>query len=100
MGFASRYQALIASHRSVEEKIESEMKRPMPDSLILQRLKRRKLLLKDEIESWERLMGAVGASEDGRVSASYSLAPANRRATAASHLGERDGPGRYSARIN
>ena len=35
------------------------MKRPLPNSFVLQRLKRQKLLVKDEIDSWERLLCAV-----------------------------------------
>ena len=55
----NRYQALIEKHRRIEAKLTAEMKRPLPDSLVLQRLKRKKLLLRDEIDSWERLMSAV-----------------------------------------
>ena len=54
-----RYDALLAKHRTLEEKLEAELARPLPDSLVVQRLKRHKLLVKDEIESWERLMRAV-----------------------------------------
>ena len=55
-----RYDSLRNKHRKIEARLSAEMRRPLPDSLLLQRLKRRRLLLKDEIESWERLMGAVG----------------------------------------
>lgn len=56
----ARYQSLRAKHRRIEAKLEAEMQRPLPDSLLLQRLKRRRLLVKDELESWERLIGAIG----------------------------------------
>lgn len=50
-----RYDALIERHRRIDAKLAEEMKRPLPNALVLQRLKRRKLILKDEIEAWERL---------------------------------------------
>ena len=59
MHIENRYDALIERHRRIEAKLAAELKRPLPDSLALQRLKREKLLVKDEIESWERLMSAV-----------------------------------------
>ncbi len=61
MRLGDKYGALIERHRGLEAEIAAEMKRPMPDSMLLQRLKRQKLLLKDEIESWERLFSAVRA---------------------------------------
>ena len=59
MHIENRYDALIERHRLIEAKLAAEMKRPMPDSMVMQRLKRQKLLIRDEIESWERLLGAV-----------------------------------------
>ncbi len=59
MGLETRYDALIEKHRTIEARLADEMKRPLPDSLVLQRLKRQKLLVKDDIQSWERLMAAV-----------------------------------------
>ena len=59
MSLDTRYDALIEKHRSIEAKLADEMKRPLPDALVLQRLKRQKLLVKDDIHSWERLMAAV-----------------------------------------
>ena len=59
MHIENRYDALIERHRRMEAKLAAELKRPLPDSFAVQRLKREKLLVKDEIESWERLMSAV-----------------------------------------
>ncbi len=59
MHIENHYDALIEKHRRIEASLTAEMQRPLPDSLALQRLKRRKLILKDEIESWERLLNAV-----------------------------------------
>ncbi len=56
----ARYQSLRAKHRKIEDRLAAEMQRPLPDSLLLQRLKRRRLVVKEEIESWERLIGAIG----------------------------------------
>ena len=86
MGFANRYKALVYSHRSIDEKIETEMKRPNPDSLALQRLKRRKLLLKDEIEAWERLMGAVGVSADTNLDVTATSEAVGARRARSGHI--------------
>lgn len=72
MNAENRYQALPEKHRKIEVKLMAEMKRPMPDSLALQRLKRKKLLLRDEIESWERLMRAVRFKPDLRAATLHS----------------------------
>lgn len=55
------YAALLQKHRSVDMEISREMKRPLPNAFMIQRLKRQKLLLRDQIESWKRLMLAVRA---------------------------------------
>ena len=55
----NQYDVLIEKHRSIEARLAAELKRPLPDSLAVQRLKREKLVLKDEIVSWEGLMRAV-----------------------------------------
>ncbi|MEM7171997.1 MAG: DUF465 domain-containing protein [Pseudomonadota bacterium] len=60
MAFKHHYHALVSKHRGIEAAIASELKRPLPDGFVLQRLKRRKLLLKDQIEDWERMMRAMG----------------------------------------
>ena len=56
MHVENRYDALIEKLGRIEAQLAAEMKRSLPDGFALQRLKRQKLLLKDEIESWERLM--------------------------------------------
>ncbi len=55
------YDALVKKHHAIELSISREMKRPLPNTLIIQRLKRQKLLVRDQIESWKRLMHAVRA---------------------------------------
>ena len=64
-GIASRYRALLLTHSSLEEKLSEELKRPLPDSAIVQRIKRRKLAIKDELASIDRLLDAIGAKESG-----------------------------------
>ena len=59
MHIENRYDALIEKHRRIAAKLTAEVRRPLPDRFAVQRLKRQKLLVKDEIESWERLMSAV-----------------------------------------
>ena len=59
MHLENQYAVLIEKHRSVQARLTAELKRPLPDSLTVQRLKREKLLLKDEINSWEGLMRAA-----------------------------------------
>ena len=48
------YFALLAKHYAIERKIAIEMKRPLPDLFILQKLKRRKLVVRDKIEAHRR----------------------------------------------
>ena len=64
-GLTSRYRALLLTHRSLEEKRAAEMLRPQADGAIVRRIKRRKLFLKDEMASIERLLDAMGASFKG-----------------------------------
>ena len=59
MYVGNKYDALLDKHRAIESQLLAEMKQPLPNTMAVQRLKRKKLLIKDEIESWERLMGAV-----------------------------------------
>ena len=66
----TRYHALVVQHHRIDLRIAAEMKRPLPGALQLQRLKRQKLLLKDEIESWERLIGALAARPTSPAGAS------------------------------
>lgn len=59
-GIASRYRALLLTHHSLEEKLADELGRPLPDAAIVQRLKRRKLAIKDELAPIDRLLDAIG----------------------------------------
>lgn len=52
MSYTMQFNALVARHRSIEARLETELKRPLPDSLVLQRLKRQKLAVRDKIEAW------------------------------------------------
>jgi hypothetical protein len=44
-----RIWRLRAQHRQLEQSIRAELRRPNPDPLIVQDLKRRKLQIKDEL---------------------------------------------------
>ena len=44
-----RLRTLRSKHHTLEDKISKELKRPMPDMMRLQQLKRLKLQLKDKI---------------------------------------------------
>lgn len=83
MGIRARFEALEMTHASLEEKIESEMARPRPDDALLRRLKRRKLLIKDELEAIRLLMAAIGAEERGEGMVRRSSRTARERAIAA-----------------
>ncbi len=63
----NHHDALLEKHRKLEAMIAAELSRPRPDSLELQRLKRQKLLVKDEIESWERVLDVVRAETPRRT---------------------------------
>lgn len=60
MKFGNRYDSLVEKHRRIEAKIAAEIRRPLPDPLVLQRLKKQKLRIKDAIQSRERRRQAVG----------------------------------------
>ncbi|MFQ5984389.1 MAG: YdcH family protein [Alphaproteobacteria bacterium] len=49
MDASARRAALTAKHAKLEQAIEEEMRRPLPDTLHLSTLKREKLRIKDEI---------------------------------------------------
>ncbi len=53
MSLQDRLEALRARHRSLEEAIDQEISRPMPNVDMLSDLKRQKLRIKDEIFSLE-----------------------------------------------
>jgi hypothetical protein len=63
-GMAGRYRALRLTHGSLNEKLADELQRPRPDAGVVQRLKRRKLAIKDELAAIERLL--VGRRAMGR----------------------------------
>ena len=46
----SHVSALQAKHAGLEARIEEESQRPMPDTATLARLKKEKLMIKEEIE--------------------------------------------------
>ena len=49
MATEDRVAKLKAEHESLEEAIEQEMRRPLPNSALLSDLKRQKLRIKDEL---------------------------------------------------
>ena len=60
MKFGNRYDSLFEKHRRIEAKIAAEIRRPLPDPLVLQRLKKQKLRIKDAIQSRQRRLQGVG----------------------------------------
>ncbi len=54
-----QYDELIHQERVLESRIEMELKKPTPDAQVLRRLRWRKLLIKDQLESWDCLMRLV-----------------------------------------
>ncbi len=53
MSLQDRIETLRARHRSLEEAIDQEISRPMPNMETLTDLKRQKLRIKDEIAQLE-----------------------------------------------
>jgi hypothetical protein len=53
MSLQDRIEALRARHRSLEEAIDREVTRPLPNMEMLSDLKRQKLRIKDEIVQLE-----------------------------------------------
>ena len=53
MSLQDRIESLRARHRSLEEAIDQEINRPMPNDETLTDLKRQKLRIKDEIAQLE-----------------------------------------------
>jgi len=45
----TRLQRLRRQHQSLEQELRAELKRPEPDNLVIQELKRQKLQIKDDI---------------------------------------------------
>ena len=55
-----RLVALRRRHQVIKAKIADELRRPMPCSMILQRLKRQSLAVKDQITRFDRLLRSHG----------------------------------------
>ena len=53
---AARIAALRARHRELDERVSQEQKRAWRDMTVLQRLKRRRLRLKDELGRCEDML--------------------------------------------
>lgn len=88
-GIASRYRALMLTHHSLQERLDEEMKRPLPDAAIVQRIKRRKLSIKDELASISRLLDAMRTTADELTA---TTDPANQSSPARSRRGVRRVP--------
>ena len=58
-----RVEHVSKIHSDLEAMIDEEMQRPVPNTLTLQRLKRRRLLAKEELESWRQLMAAISMTD-------------------------------------
>ena len=56
-----RLVALRRRHQVVKAKIAEELRRPMPCSFMLQRLKRQRLAIKDQIARFDGLLRALRA---------------------------------------
>lgn len=66
MAYHNRYESLMTKHRDLEIALATEMKRPLPDTLVVQELKRTKLVVKDEMVEWSivgRRSAGSGISE-------------------------------------
>lgn len=50
MGYDARLQSLRTKHADLENTIDTEVRKPLPDTAMLAELKRQKLRIKDEIE--------------------------------------------------
>jgi hypothetical protein len=59
MSLQDRIESLRARHRSLEDAIDQEIARPMPNVDMLADLKRQKLRIKDEIFSLEHTTHAT-----------------------------------------
>lgn len=54
MTATDRIDSLRARHASIEDKLDNESARPLPDEVAIHDLKRQKLAIKDEIARLER----------------------------------------------
>jgi len=53
---AARIEAIRRRHQMLDRSVEDEHLRPMPDTAVLRSLKRERLRLKDEMQSYEGLL--------------------------------------------
>ena len=51
-------------HRDLETRIDEELRRPLPNTLTLQRFKRHRLLAKEKLEAWQHLMAAISLADE------------------------------------
>ena len=58
-GLIGRLRSLEALHADLEARIDAEVKRPLPDDLLVQRMKRQRLKAKDEIAAIAGVMRTV-----------------------------------------
>ena len=56
MALSAHLTQLNSKHASLEQKIQEEMRRPMPDHLRISQLKKQKLQIKDEISEKQVLV--------------------------------------------
>lgn len=61
MSLDERIEALRSKHRALEAAIEAENNRPHPDDIEINRLKKQKLSIKDEIAGLEARVGQAAA---------------------------------------
>ena len=58
-GLIGRLRSLEAMHADLETRIDAEVKRPLPDDLLIQRMKRQRLKAKDEIAAIAGVMRTI-----------------------------------------
>lgn len=68
----TRHDTLVIRPHPMELPIADEVKRPLPNAFVLQRLKRQTRVLKDKIECWERLMSALRFAPAARANVAHA----------------------------
>ena len=58
-GLIGRLRSLEATHADLVARIDAEAKRPLPDDLLIQRMKRQRLKAKDEIAAIAGVMRTI-----------------------------------------
>ena len=61
-----RLVALRRRHQVIKAKIAEELRRPMPCSMMLQRLKRQRLAIKDQITRFDGLLRSLAGPDTQR----------------------------------